>query len=122
MDQLGQPPLKLALLPAVLEKLSQHFPFYVTSFFTKGETLAHQLQLLELTSKSLLMKITHESKGMIQEYPIALPQAPPSVLSGPQSSHNNPVVPKPATGFQVSITPLQSLHPTLQDAHVQHPC
>lgn len=42
MDQLGQLLLKLALLPAVSWKPPWHLPFYVSSFFTKGETVAHQ--------------------------------------------------------------------------------
>lgn len=42
-DQVGQLALKLTLLPVVPDKLSWHLPFYITNFFTKGETLAHQL-------------------------------------------------------------------------------
>lgn len=42
MDQVGQLLLKLAVLPAAPEKLPWHPPLYVGSFFTKGETLAHQ--------------------------------------------------------------------------------
>lgn len=122
MDQLGQLLLKLALLPVVPEKLPWHLPFYVNSFFTKGETLADKFPTPR-AEKLVFGDEDHSCiKCVIQEHPTDLPQTPP-----PQPCpHYAPLTagttqpwagPKLSTGCQVTPMDLQPLHPAVRGDH-----